>query len=228
MERPRLESRDGQQLPDHAREPLRLLRDDAEPSIGAVLIELIGVGADAGQRGLEVVADAAQEVVLGRIELGQLGVLRLDLAEQLRVADGDGDLAGEQPFIVRPPPGGRSAVESVQAGAVDRMITRDSLHERFVRFEDAHLVRTEVPPGTGTGAGTDDVEDASPAAMRSGERVPVIPELTARRVLGEVVGVSGEMPVIARPAVELPMDNLRLWWQPVAGNQDLELRITAT
>ncbi len=89
-------------------------------------------------------------------------------------------------------------------------------------------MRTEMPPGAGTGTTTDDVEDASPAAMRPGQRVPVIPELTATRVLGEVVGVSGEMPAIARPAVELPMDDLRLWWQPVAGNEDLELRITAT
>ncbi len=105
------------------------------------------------------------------------------------------------------------------------MITRDALHERLVSFEDAHLVRTEMPPGAATGTTTDDVEDASPAAMRPGQRVPVIPELTATRVLGEVVGVSGEMPAIARPAVELPMDDLRLWWQPVAGNEDLELVI---
>ena len=31
--------------------------------------ELVGVGPDAGERRLEVVADAAQEVVLGRVEL---------------------------------------------------------------------------------------------------------------------------------------------------------------
>ncbi len=108
------------------------------------------------------------------------------------------------------------------------MITRDPLHERLVSFEDAHLVRTEMPPGAGTGTTTDDVEDASPTAMRPGQRVPVIPELTATRVLGEVVGVSGEMPAIARPAVELPMDDHRPPWQAVAGNEDLELRITAT
>ena len=105
------------------------------------------------------------------------------------------------------------------------MITRDPLHERLVSFENAHLVRTEMPPGAGTGTTTDDMEDASPAAMRSGERVPVIPELTATRVLGEVVGVSIEMPAIAGPAVELPMDDLRLQWQAVAGNEDLELVI---
>ena len=58
--------------------------------------ELVGVGADAGQRRLEVVADAAEEVVLGRIELEQLGVLGLDLGEQLGVPDGDRDLAREQ------------------------------------------------------------------------------------------------------------------------------------
>ncbi len=105
------------------------------------------------------------------------------------------------------------------------MVARYPLHERFVSFEDAHLVGTEVPPGAGTGAGTDVVEDASAAAMRSGEWMPVIPELTAARVLGEVVRVSGEMPTIAKLAVELPMDDLRLVWEAVAGNEDLELLI---
>ena len=68
-----------------------------------------------GQRGLEVVADAAQEVVLGGVELEQLGVLRLDLAEQLGVADGDRDLAGEQLEQVLvgalPGPGRRQAAD---------------------------------------------------------------------------------------------------------------------
>ena len=50
-------------------------------------VELLGVRADARQRRLEVVADAAQEVVLGRVELEQLRVLRLDRGEQLGVAD---------------------------------------------------------------------------------------------------------------------------------------------
>ena len=51
---------------------------------GRSSVELLGVGADARQRRLEVVADAAEEVVLGGVELEQLGVLRLDLGEQLR------------------------------------------------------------------------------------------------------------------------------------------------
>ena len=58
--------------------------------------ELLGVGPDARQRRLEVVADAAQEVVLRRVELEELGVLRLDLGEQLGVPDRDRDLAREQ------------------------------------------------------------------------------------------------------------------------------------
>ena len=41
-------------------------------------------------------ADPPQEVVLRRVELEELGVLRLDPLVQLRVADRDRDLAGEQ------------------------------------------------------------------------------------------------------------------------------------
>ena len=41
-------------------------------------------------------ADPPQEVVLRRVELEKLGILRLDPLVQLRVADRDGDLAGEQ------------------------------------------------------------------------------------------------------------------------------------
>ena len=63
---------------------------------GRSSLELLGMGADAGQRRLEVVADAAQELVLRRVELDELGVLRLDLGEQLGVADRDRDLAREQ------------------------------------------------------------------------------------------------------------------------------------
>ena len=67
-----------------------------EPAVGPVLFELVRVRPDAGERGLQVVADAAQEVVLGGVEFQQLGVLRLDLLEQLGVPDADRDLAGEQ------------------------------------------------------------------------------------------------------------------------------------
>ena len=63
---------------------------------GRSWLELLRVGADAGQRRLQVVADAAEEVVLGRVELQQLGVLRLDLGEQLGIADGGRHLAREQ------------------------------------------------------------------------------------------------------------------------------------
>ena len=58
--------------------------------------ELLGVAADARERRLEVVADAAQEVVLRRVELDEPAVLGLDLGEQLGVADRDRDLAREQ------------------------------------------------------------------------------------------------------------------------------------
>ena len=73
-----------------------MLGDDAEPTIGSVGVELVGVGADTGQRCLEVVTDAAQEIVLGGIELQEPDVLGLHLAEQLGVADGDGHFAGKQ------------------------------------------------------------------------------------------------------------------------------------
>ena len=63
---------------------------------GPVLVELLGVRPDARQRRLEVVAHAAQEVVLGGVELEQLLVLGLDRGEQLGVADGRGHLAREQ------------------------------------------------------------------------------------------------------------------------------------
>src|SRR5215207_9235628 len=68
-ERPGLQPRDREELADHPGEPLRLLGDDRETSIGPLLLELLGVGADAGQRRLEVVADAAQEVVLRGVQL---------------------------------------------------------------------------------------------------------------------------------------------------------------
>ena len=59
------------------------------------------------KRRLEVVADAAQEVVLDLAQLAQLAVLVLDLGEQLGVADRDADLAGVQveQGLVGPLPG---------------------------------------------------------------------------------------------------------------------------
>ena len=62
----------------------------------SVAPKLVRVCPDARQRRLQVVADPAQEVVLRRVELEELGVLRLDPLVELGVADRDGDLAGEQ------------------------------------------------------------------------------------------------------------------------------------
>ena len=62
---------------------------------GSFRDELVGVGPDARERRLEVVAHAAQEVVLGGVELEELGVLGLDLGEELGIAQRDPDLGGE-------------------------------------------------------------------------------------------------------------------------------------
>ena len=59
-------------------------------------VELLRVRPDAGQRGLQVVADAPEEVVLGGVELEELVVLELHRGEQLGVADRGGHLAGEE------------------------------------------------------------------------------------------------------------------------------------
>src|SRR3954471_13280562 len=96
LERARLEASHGEELADHPRKAVGLLGDDPEPPIRAVAAELVGVGADARERRLEVVADATEEVVLRRIELEQLAVLGLDSGEQLGIPDRDGDLAGEE------------------------------------------------------------------------------------------------------------------------------------
>ena len=63
---------------------------------GWASVQLLGVGTDAGERRLEVVADPAQEVVLRGIELDQLAVLGLHGREQLRIPDGRRHRVGEQ------------------------------------------------------------------------------------------------------------------------------------
>ena len=105
----RFEPADEQQLLDHPRQPVGLVRDDRQPRVGLLIgrRERLGVRPDRGQRRLQVVADAAQEVVLDLAQLAQLDVLLLDLGEQLGVADGDADLAGVQveQGLVGPLPG---------------------------------------------------------------------------------------------------------------------------
>ncbi len=63
---------------------------------GRSACQLLGVAADAGQRGLQVVRDAAQEVVLGLVEADQPAVLGLHARVELGVADRGGDLDREQ------------------------------------------------------------------------------------------------------------------------------------
>jgi len=96
LQRTRLEARHGQQLADHPRQPVGLLGDDREAAVGPVVRELLGVRPDARERRLEVVAHAPQEVVLRRVELEELGVLRIHSLEQLGVPDRHRDLRGEQ------------------------------------------------------------------------------------------------------------------------------------
>ena len=83
-------------------------------------------------------ADAAQEVVLGGIEFEQLGVLRLHLAEQLGIADGDRDLAGEE-------------VEQVLIGSLPGSSRRQAPHEDAERVTPDAEVRTDRPRLTGDG-----------------------------------------------------------------------------
>ncbi len=91
-------------------------------------------------------ADTAQELVLRGVELEQLGVLRLDLREQLGVSHGDGDMVGEQvqQVLVGSFPaagGGQPAeqhAEDVAARAQDRSqrpgFTRDGVLDRDGRW----------------------------------------------------------------------------------------------
>ena len=67
-QRPGLDPAHGQQLADHPRQPVGLLRDDPEAAVRGLRGQLLGVAADAGQRGLEVVRDAPEEVVLGLVQ----------------------------------------------------------------------------------------------------------------------------------------------------------------
>ena len=83
--------------------------------LGAGPGQRLRVRLDRGQRRLEVVADAAEEVVLDVAQAAELGVLLLDLGEQLGIADGDPDLAGvqvEEGLVgALPGPGGGQARE---------------------------------------------------------------------------------------------------------------------
>ncbi len=123
-----LEAGHGQELADHPRQPVGLLGDDPEPAIRPVADELLGVRPDAGQRRLEVVADAAEEVVLGGVELEELAVLGLDLGEQLAIPDRHRDLAREQ-------------LEEVLVGALPQA------RRRQVTDEDAELLPAEPEDG---------------------------------------------------------------------------------
>ena len=103
-DRLRVEAADDQQLLDHPRQPVRLLRDDRQTWVDGCrrigdqvrLRQRVGVRTDPGERRLQVVADAAQEVILDLAQRPELGVLRLDLIDQLGVPDGDSDLDREQ------------------------------------------------------------------------------------------------------------------------------------
>ena len=75
--------------------------------------DLLRVGSDARERRLQVVADAAQELVLRLVQLDQPLPLALDLVEQLLVPNRDGDLAGvelEQVLVRCVPAAGRREV----------------------------------------------------------------------------------------------------------------------
>ena len=86
-QRARLDPAHRQQLADHPRQPVGLLGDDPEAPVRRVRRQLLRVAADARERRLEVVRHAAQEVVLGLVELDQAPVLVLDPRVQLGVAD---------------------------------------------------------------------------------------------------------------------------------------------
>ena len=146
---------------------------------GRSLAELVRVGPDAGQRGLEVVADAAQELVLGGVELQELGVLRLDLGEQLGVAHRDGDLVREQVQEVLvgalPATRGRQPAEEhaehvaadaqdpLAAGAISPGTTSSIGIGRGSPSDDGRVDHPERDPGVVGGARRDDVD---PVAWR--------------------------------------------------------------
>ena len=95
-QRARLDPAHGQQLADHPRQPVGLLGDDPEAAVRRVRRQLLGVAADARERRLEVVRDAAQEVVLGLVEARAGAGSGPRPRVQLGVADGRGHLDREQ------------------------------------------------------------------------------------------------------------------------------------
>src|SRR4029079_15328618 len=80
-----LEPRRRHQLADDAVQPIGLLDDDREARVRLLRAHLLGVGADARQRRLEVVADAAEELVLGLVELDESLATLVDLVGELDV-----------------------------------------------------------------------------------------------------------------------------------------------
>ena len=156
--------------------------------------ELVGVRPDARQRRLEVVADAAQEVVLGGVELEELGVLRLDLGEQLGVPDRDRDLAREQLEQVLvgalPRPGRRQVpdehaellVADLEDGPDRQRLAGDPLLDgrssRGSTQEDVAVDHPERGAGVGGGAPGDELgavagraRSRSPARIRPSSRL---------------------------------------------------------
>ena len=95
-QRARLDPAHRQQLADHPRQAVRLLGDDPEAPVGRVRGQLLRIAADARERRLEVVRDAAQEVVLRLVEVPQAPVLVLHPRVQLRVPDRRRHLDREQ------------------------------------------------------------------------------------------------------------------------------------
>jgi hypothetical protein len=151
---------------NHPREALGLLGDDRQAPIRVLFLELLGERPDAGQRGLEVVAHPAQEVVFRGIELDQAGVLIGHALEQLGIPDGDADLGTEQleQALVGGLPGpGRRQVTDDQAQPLlagpqlgpDRAgIARDHLlvlDRGRVDQQDQGIDHAEGSPGVGRG-----------------------------------------------------------------------------
>ena len=110
---------------------------------GASAGQLVGVGADARQRRLQVVGDAAQEVVLGRVELPQALVLVVHAREQLGVAQAHADDRREQ-------------LEEVLVGALPARGGRGVAHQQAERL------------GPGAKVGADRQRDRRGRAPRPG------------------------------------------------------------
>ena len=86
----------------------------AEPAVGRIGPELVGVGPDARQRRLEVVADAAQEVVLRRVELEELAC---SAPRPGRTAGRSGSRPRSRSRTARAGPGRRAPTSGSPAGA---------------------------------------------------------------------------------------------------------------